>query len=554
MAARVSRLFAGAVGVALTLGLAACATNGDTPHAGSSSPAVHATAPTASAADRGPVAPTVVAGPDGTVSGATLAENRRPGTTAWRIGGTGPGGIRGFADHDYAQQGDVVGLYVTTGQPAFTATAFRMGWYRGAGARQVWQSGRLTGRTQPGCTVDRSVNMVSCANWARSASLSITAAFVPGDYLIKLTASDDSQSYIPLTVWQPDSRASYLVMNRSMVEQGWNDFGGYDFYRGEGPCILDTNGYPPCNRARAVSFDRPYNGDGSNDFLVSEYPMVQFMEQEGLDVTYCTDVCVSEHPGFLLQHRALVGLDHDETWTNSERVGVLNAAGAGVNMAFFGAATLVRHARLQPSALGRDRVEVDYRDAAEDPASHGGDPWQVTGNQWISSPFGWDPVGFLGERYSGYLLPGRPNAPMTVYDAGSWLFQGTGLGKGAIIPGVINSDIEHLDPAGPMPPNLQVLAHSPIPLASVFTAEGAWNGNTYSDATYYTNAAGAGIFDSGDNIWVATLAECVHGTAGCPAALMRRMTANVLALFGRGPAGRTHPSQPDWQSVTPPGS
>jgi hypothetical protein len=496
----------------------------------------------------------IVPGPDGMVSSATVAENRRPGTTAWRIAGQGPGGIHGFADHDYAQQGEVVGLYVTTGVPRFTATAYRMGWYGGAGARQVWQSGPLTGTAQPACGVDRSTNTVTCANWARSAALPITGAFVPGDYLIKLTASDDSQSYIPLTVWQPDSHAAYLVMNRSMVEQGWNDYGGYDFYTGQGPCILDTSSYPPCNRARAVSFDRPYNGDGSNDYLVSEYPMVRFMEEEGLDLTYCTDICVSEHPAFLLQHRALVGLDHDETWTNSERVGVLNAAAAGVNMAFFGAATLVRHARLEPSALGADRVEVDYRNAAEDPASHGADPWQVTGNQWTSSPGGWDPVGFLGELYSGYLLPGRPNAAMIVYDAGSWLFQGTGLAAGAAIPGVINSDIEHLDPARPMPQNLQVLTHSPIPLSAVFTAEGSWNGSTYADTTYYTNTAGAGIFDSGDNIWVATLADCPAGTADCPAATMRRMTGNVLALFGQGPAGRTHPSQPNWRSVMPAGS
>lgn len=554
MFARKSRFFALALSVALALGLAACTPSGGSTRSGATRSASHAPSPSATTTPGAAAGPTIVSGPNGMVSRAMVAENRRPGTTAWRIAGKGPGGIRGFADHNYAQHGDVVGLYVTTAQPDFTATAYRMGWYAGAGARQVWQSGRLTGTTQSACGVDRSDNMVSCSSWARSASMAITSAFVPGDYLIKLTASDDSQSYIQLTVWQPDSRASYLIMNRSMVEQGWNDFGGYDFYTGQGPCILDTSGYPPCNRARAVSFDRPYNGDGSNTFLGSEYPMVQFVEKEGLDVTYCTDICVSDHPAFLLQHHALLGLDHDETWTNSERVGVLNAAAAGVNMAFFGAATLVRHARMEPSALGPDRVEVDYRNTAEDPASHGGDPWQVTGNQWTSSPGGWNPVSFLGQLYSGYLLPNEPNAPMTVYDASSWLFQGTGLAAGATIPAVINSDIEHLDPSGPMPQNLQVLAHSPIPLSTVFTAEGRWNGSTFSDVTYYTNSAGAGIFDSGDNIWVATLADCTTGTANCPAPTMRRMTANVLKLFGQEPAGRIQPSQPNWHSVTPPGS
>lgn len=487
-------------------------------------------------------------------SSAIIAENDRPGTTAWNITNPGAGVVEGFADHNYAQQGDTVGLYVSTDQTSFVATAYRMGWYGGAGARQVWQSASTTGVNQPACPVDATTNMVACDNWARSLTMTVTSAFVPGDYLIKLTASDNAQSYIQLTIWQPDSTAAYLVLNRSMVEQGWNTFGGDDYYQGQGPCILDNDGYPPCNRARVVSFDRPYAGDGSNDFLTSEYPIVQFMEQEGLDVTYCTDICLSEHPAFVLQHKALIDTDHDETWTNSEREGVLAAAASGVNMAFFGAATLVRHARLQPSPLGADREEVDYRDSAEDPAIHAADPTAVTGNTWDSPPTRWNAESFLGQIYSGYLDPGEPNAAMTVSDAGSWLFQGTGLADGAQIPAVINSDIDHLDPSGPMPQNLQVLAHSPIPLSEVLTNQGRWGGNTYSDISYYTNASGAGIFDSGDNIWVNTLEPCTAAAPACSSAIMRTLTTNVLRLFGPGPAGKTQPSQPNWQSVTPAGS
>lgn len=499
--------------------------------------------------------PATFLGADGVESRAIIAENRRPGTSAWRITNPGAGMIEGFADHNYAQQGDTVGLYVSTDQSSFVATAYRMGWYGGAGAREVWQSAPLTGVNQPACPVTPTTNMVSCDNWTRSVSVTLTSAFVPGDYLIKLTANDNAQSYIQLTVWQPTSDATYLLLNRSMVEQGWNTFGGYDYYQGTGPCILDHDGYPPCNRARVVSFDRPYAGDGSNDFLTSEYPIVEFMEQEGLDVTYCTDICLSEHPTFLLQHKALVDTDHDETWTNSEREAVLNAANAGVNMAFFGAATLVRHARLEPSPLGADREEVDYRDSSEDPLdAQGTDPADVTGNTWSSPPASWDAESFLGQIYSGYLHPGVPNASMTVYDANSWFFQGTGLGNGAQIPSVINSDIDHLDPSGPMPQNLQVLAHSAIPLSRVFTNQGTWGGNTYSDVTYYTNPAGAGIFDSGDNIWVNTLLPCPATAPDCPAVTMRQLTANVLHLFGQGPAGHTQPSQANWQSVTPAGS
>lgn len=540
------RLLAVLLATVTSLGLVSCsiaATQRPTPTIES---AASSTTPSA--------APTTFTGADGVQSSAIIAENARPGSTGWRITNQGGGVIEGFADHTYARQGDVLGLYVSTDQPSFTATAYQMGWYGGAGARQVWRSPSLRGMNQPACPVDTATNMVSCDIWARSVTLTLTSAFVPGDYLIKLIGSDNVQSYIQLTVWDPISRATYLLMNRSMVEEGWNTFGGFDYYQGTGACILDKNSYPPCNRARVVSFDRPYAGDGTNDFLTSEYPMVEFMEREGLDVTYCTDVCISEHPTFLLDHKALVDTDHDETWTNSERTGALNAAAAGVNMAFFGAATLVRHARLQSSPLGLDREVVDYRNAAEDPLIHGTDPMDVTGNQWSNPPANWNPESFLGQTYSGYLMPTAPNAPLTVFDANSWLFRGTGLTRGTTIPNVIGSDIEHLNPAGPMPKNVQVLAHSPIALNDAFTAEGKWAGNTYSDITYYTNTANAGVFDSGDNIWVNTLVPCPVGPPQCSATTMQALTANVLRLFGTGPAGATQPSQPNWQTVTPAGS
>lgn len=551
--------------VVTALGVTSCTAGPGTAHTGG--PTATGTARTAattgtapSTARSGPTTPApsgaadTASGPDGVTSQAVVAENARPGTTAWRITHQGPGHIEGFADHDHAQTGETVGLYVSTDQPSFVVDAYRMGWYGGAGARAVWRSSSIRGTSQPACPVDRRVDMVSCSTWSRSLSMPVTARFPAGDYLLKLTASSDAQAYVLLTVWQPSSHATYMVMNRSMVEQGWNTYGGYDFYQGQGGCILDTDTYPPCNRARVVSFDRPYAGDGSSDFLTNEYPLVAFMEQHGLDVTYCTDICVSEHPAFLLQHRALVGLDHDETWTASERGAALTAAAHGVNMAFFGAATLVRHARLEPSPLGADRDEVDYRNTAEDPLVHSAVPAAATGNTWDSPPTSWDATTFLGERYSGYLEPTAPNAAMRVYDASSWIFAGTGLTTGSTIPGVIGSDIDHLEPGPATPSDVQVLAHSPIPLSEAFTSQGAWNGQTWSDMTYTTEASGAGVLDSGDNIWIGMMHACPPTTPRCPGGLLDTMTGNVLRLFGSGPAGRTQPSRPNWQSVAPAGS
>lgn len=494
-------------------------------------------------------------GSDGVRSTAVVAENKRPGTTSWRIGNQGPGTIEGFADKTYAAEGDTVGLHVSTNAPGFQVVAYRMGWYGGLGARQIWSSAVVPGQVQPACPVAPKTNMVSCASWARSLTMVVTKDFVPGDYLLKLVSRGNAQSYVLLTIWDPSSKATYLVMNRSLVEQGWNTYGGYSFYQGKGPCILNPAPYPVCNRARVVSFDRPYDGNGSSDFIDNEYPLVQFMEEQGLDLTYCTDVCVSEHPSTLLRHRALIGLDHDETWTNSERVGALNALRAGVNMAFLGAATLVRHARLQPSPLGSDREEVDYRNSREDPLNGHGDPMEVTGNTWSSPPTSWESSSFVGQIYSGFIRPGEPSAPLVAWDRSAWIFKGTPLADGKSLPAVINSDFDHIDPSGPIPANLQVLGHSPIPLSGAYTNQGKWGHVTYSDMTYYTdpNSQG-GVFDSGDNTWIGTLRPCPSSPMDCPRSSIRKMTGNLLWLFGQGPAGRFVRPVPNWRSVTPPGS
>ncbi len=495
-------------------------------------------------------------GPDGPESSAIVAENAHPGTTSWKIGRQDWSGyVQGFAGTTVAGEGQHVELYVSSTAPSFRVLAFRMGWYGGDGARLVWRSGPTVGKVQPACTLTAEVNMIACDDWSPSLSVTITRAFVPGDYLFELAGSAGQRSYVPLTVAQPSSRAAYLVVARSMTEEGWNTYGGYDLYQGEGPCTFDAPSYPPCNRSRIVSFDRPYaDGDGAADFLTEELPLVEFMEEHGLDVTYTTDVAVSEQPSLLLGHRAILSPAHDETWTYPELQGLQKAIAAGENVAFLSAAALVRHARLQASPLGPAREVVDYRDPDEDPLDGKASPMEVTGNTWASPPTDYDVTAVVGELYSGFLEPGVA-APFVVYDAGSWIFRGTGLHDGSAIPQVVASDIDHLATAYLTPPDIEVLGHSLVPLSQAYTNQGSWGGDTYSDMTYYTvKPSGAGVLDTGTVNWVTTLTECPLVQASCPSRLTGEITGNLLRVFGEGPAGRSEPSAANWQRVAPAGS
>ena len=471
-------------------------------------------------------------------------ENAKPGSPFWVISGApATGRIEGFADQVYAAQGQHVRLFLNTTAASFHVEAYRVGWYGGAGARLVWRSGVVAGTRQAACPVTPGINEASCAGWSPSLTVPITAAFVQGDYLFKLVGAGNEQSYVPLTVWDPASTAAYLVKNDVYTWQAWNPYGGYDFYQGIGSCPPGV--YPTCTRARVVSYDRPYGyGEGAGDFLTLEAPLVRFLEQHGLDVAYATDLTILQHPDAVDRDYAVLSLAHDECWSEQERVAVQTAHDThGVNVAFFGASGMLRHVRSQDSPLGPGRLVVDYRDASADPLNGRGDPRQVTGNTWSAPPASWPESPFVGSAYNGYLAAGTSGG-LTVSDASSWLFTGTGLANGTVLPGVIGSDVDALEVPQAVPADVQVVAHSPLSTADA-TAASRQGAVFYSDMTWWTDPQGqAGVWDSGTNNWIPALAP---GGAETPtaAAAVQRITGNLLAAIGPGPAGRAHPSVGD---------
>ena len=472
-----------------------------------------------------PVGPSTFMGPDGVEARWVIAENEKPGTTAWHLSGDGAATINGFANLTAAAAGQKVTLYITTTAPRYHISAYRIGYYGGKGGRLVWRSPEMKGAVQPACTVTASTRMVACDNWAPSISLTIGAEFVQGDYLFKLVADPGQQSYVPLTVWDPASHATYVIQNSVLTWEGWNTWGGYDMYTAD--------------MAYVDSFDRPYaDGNGAGDFMALEYPLVYWAEQHGLDVTYWTDVTFSEYPGLLLNHKALLTLGHDESWTMNERNGVIKARDSGVNIVFFGASPVLRHVRLQPSPLGQDREEVDYRDPQLDPV-YATDPLAATGNTWAVPPDNDPPSEIVGDTYLGYGL----DDPMVVTDATAWPWAGTGATDGTKLPGVVTGDYDGYDTGSAGPAGVEILAHSPV------HAEQSVAGTApYSDMSYYTWPGGGGVLATGTIGWIPALSSCKGGLPTCPAPVVQAATGNILHLFGEGPASKTHPSVANWQT------
>jgi hypothetical protein len=456
--------------------------------------------------------------------GWVAAENRRDGTTDWRVTSRGaPHALEGYADRVSASAGDAVTLYVNTTARRFRVEAYRMGWYGGERARRLWRSRWRPGRRQAGPSLRPGTNMVE-ARWAPSLTFRVAAAWPPGAYLLKLVAPG-GQAYVPLTVTDPSSHDPLLVMSGVTTWQAYNDWGGRNLYWG--PFM------EPATRSRVVSFDRPYDGgDGASGFLTGELPLISLLERAGLDASYWTDVDLHRHPELLLRHRALLSLNHDEYWSTRMRRGATVARDHGVNLAFLGANAAFRKIRLQPSPLGPDREEVNYKpdSAWADPAWRS-DRKEVTTN-WREPPVNQPESSLLGQQYEC----NPTHADGVVVEPGSWLLAGTGLRRGSRLPNLVGPEYDRVSSDFPVPRGVELVLHSP--LRCRFR-------HSFSDVTYYSTPSGAGVVDTGTSSWVCQIDRvCAAGrNSRATSAAVRRITLNLLRAFAAGPAGRAHPSR-----------
>jgi hypothetical protein len=456
----------------------------------------------------------------------TGAEMALPGYPGWRISRPGHGGaIEGYADQVSALPGSPVRLMVSTAAASFHVRALRFGWYGGALARLVWTSPATPGRRQRPAVVLAHGMVV--APWRPSLTLP-TAGWPPGSYLLRLDASSGAQGYVPLVIRSPSVAGAVVLVQPTTTFQAYNAWGGYNLYSGPG------GGYPA--RARAVSFDRPYAGEnGAGSFFQKEQPLVSYAERLGLPLAYITSVDLDLNPHVLDGARAVVSEAHDEYWSPAMRAVVTRARDRGVNLAFFGANEIYRKIRFQSSGLGQDRIEVNYKNPLEDPL-YGQDNARVTGN-WPDPPAA-DPESSLTGQ--AYACEGA-RAPMVVTDPHGWIWSGSGAAQGTRLPGLVGLEFDVVNPSGPAPRPIEILARSP---------EYCDGHAAQADVSYYVARSGAGVFDAGTEGWICGLPTVAMPTSFCPRHAVRppavpvieTATRNILGAFSRGPAGREHPA------------
>ena len=246
----------------------------------------------------------------------------------------------GYAGAASVLTGESFPLFVSTTSSGFRVRAFRLGWYGGDGARQVWQSGSLRGHRQNAPGLTGSTNTVR-TEWDPVVEVP-TDDWPAGAYLLRLDADSGAQRYVPVTVRSASTAGKVVLKACVATWQAYNTWGGYDLYIGPGQSYSA--------RSLAVSLDRPYDLNGADMFLTYERNVVMLAESLGLPLAYVTGMDIAADPHLLDGASALISGGHDEYWTPAERSHVTAVRDAGVNLAFLGANAVFRRTRLDDAA------------------------------------------------------------------------------------------------------------------------------------------------------------------------------------------------------------
>ncbi len=451
-------------------------------------------------------------------------ENAKPGTSDWHtVNAASNHQIEGYSSSTSVNRGGNINLYVNTADASYTIDVFRMGWYSGLGARRMMAPVQVNAAQQPACpVVDSSTNLLEC-NWTNPYTLQ-----VPGDpndptnwpsgvYLALLTGQQSGyQSYITFTVRDDAGASPYVFQIAVNTYQAYNAWGGKSLYP-----YNSTGGI----RAYKVSFNRPYDDNyGAGQFFSYEYNMVRFLESEGDNISYVTDVDVHENPNLLLSHNGDLMVGHSEYWSYQMRTNVLAARDAGVGLGFISSNDMYRQVRFEPSMQGgvADRTMVCYKDYTIDPIYLAGDPsmyYLVTASAWRNYPTNLPEDAVIGLMYQNDNVG---PADIIIYDASSWLFNGTGLQNGSHITGLLGREVDHLYNDATTPPGIALLAHSPYTLSGGATVY-------YGDMTVYTVPSGATVYAAGT--FYLSWGVDSYGGHSTVSPAVQQMMRNLLANF-----------------------
>jgi Domain of unknown function (DUF1929)/Malectin domain/Bacterial Ig-like domain/Bacterial Ig domain len=475
-----------------------------------------------------------------------VLENCYPGNTPWNarnVAAVSAGGIEGFATAQSINKGDSVDLKVNSNAGAtFNVEIYRSGYYGGAGARLFSVIRGIPTTAQPACISDSSTGLVDCSNWSTSATITTTASWPSGIYLLRIVRSTGTDSQIILAVRDDARKADLLYGTAMSTFQAYNNYGGKSLYDFNSSGATTVAGTP---RAVKVSFDRPYSQvlTGQRDwYTVDEFASVFWLERSGYDVSYASNTDLETNPSLPLNYHAYISAAHDEYWSSGMRTALQQARDSKINVFFTGANEIYWRIRFEasPNSGVANRVEVCYK------VVQGGanDPSGIRTSTWR------DPLGpnqpenaLVGQMYIGdndtVYFPFTVNATQ----GSDRIYRYTGLDAQApgssttIGQSLVGWEWDARVANGVEPAGVKTLSGSAVNGELVQNSGASYlqNQSATVSVTKYTAPSGALVVSTGTIQWNRGLAYDTTGTVGEPDLRIQQTTTNILADMGAVP-------------------
>lgn len=437
-----------------------------------------------------------------------VAENQLEGTVEWQLQYTRfddpitlasyplirrlrSSSIEGYVSKTSLLPGEQLDFMVSMDPPGqFHLDLYRMGYYGGRGGRHFLKLGPFPAESQP-IPMMTTERLREC-RWEKCTTFTIPDDWPSGVYLGKLTRDENfgAQSYVIFVV-KEHRKSDILFQVSDLTWQAYNKWPGNDSLYDDGaPSVWYTG---PNVR---VSFDRPYAkycqiidaplSAGSGEFLLWEHPMVYWLEREGYDVTYCSNLDLELDPQVLDLSKVFISIGHDEYWSREMYNQAMRARDEGLSMVFLSGNSVYHEILTYESTVtGAPFRAFARKHLYEDEA-----------NLMGSTSYG-----------SGY-------GDWVVQNSGHWIYESTGLRNGDRIPAIIGWEY-HGPPYGEID-GLEVVAESQVT-----------DPDNRHGAVVFPGQRGNWVFNAGTIWWAEGLAQ--------PPGHIPARTPNRAGTFGVNP-------------------
>ena len=461
-----------------------------------------------------------------------IEENKKPGTHEWQLQFTSfdtpvtmasypmirylrSVAIEGFVTKTSLMSGESLDFKVSMRDPGkFFIDIYRMGYYGGLGGRHMTRLGAFNGRRQEDPLM--SVERLRECKWDSATTFTIPNDWPSGVYLGKLSIDEPfgKQSYVIFVV-KEHRKSDVLCQVSDLTWQSYNKWPFRDSLYDDGTTAVWYTG--PNVR---VSFDRPYAkygqlfdaplSVGSGEYLLWEHPMTYWLEQQGYDVTYCSNLDLHFDPQVLDLAKVFLSVGHDEYWTREMFNAAIKARDNGLSIAFFCGNSVGGEIELYDSfdkRPGRAFARTQ-KDNFEDE-----------------------------EKLMGVTSYGVGFGDWVVKKPEHWVYEGTNLKSGDKIAGIIGW--EYHGPPRIDNPAVEVLAEGPLSPPA----------KEPHNAVIYPGPKGNWVFNAGTIWWTEGLANPPgHIPAGESG--MEEFLRPGEYPAGHNPGGRTFGVNPNVQRIT----